>query len=99
MCTHTNDLLEKLALIFLYNIYREHSLLKSLKKISSKINEKSIKPQFLSGSLSEYRTWCTFTDTPLKVQTNIPYTCTKCITTATTTATAAAFRYEFEFPV
>ena len=36
--------LEKLALIFLYNFDREHSLLKpTIKKLSSKINVKNIK--------------------------------------------------------
>ena len=36
--------LEKLALIFLYNFHREHSLLKSIiKKLSPKINVKNIK--------------------------------------------------------
>ena len=40
----TSDLLEKLALIFLYNFYREHSLLKlKNKKLSPKINVKNIK--------------------------------------------------------
>ena len=36
--------MEKLALIFLYNFHREHSLLKSIiKKVSPKINVKNIK--------------------------------------------------------
>ena len=39
-----NCSLEKLALIFLYNFHREHSLLKSIiKMVSPKINVKNIK--------------------------------------------------------
>ena len=40
----TWDLLEKLALIFLYNFHREHGLIKLIrKKLSPKINVKNIK--------------------------------------------------------
>ena len=40
----TSDLLEKSALIFLYNFHREHSWLKLIiKKLSPKINVKNIK--------------------------------------------------------
>ena len=40
----TSDLLENLVLFFLYNSYREHSLLKiKIKKLSTKINEKNMK--------------------------------------------------------
>ena len=43
----TSDLLEKSALIFLYNFHREHSLLKLvIKKLSPKINVKNIKKSF-----------------------------------------------------
>ena len=52
--------LEKLALIFLYNFHREHSLLKSIiKKLSPKINVKNIKNRvfffFFFFSLSELK--------------------------------------------
>ena len=44
----TSDLLEKSALIFLYNFHREHSLLKLIiKKLSPKINVKNIKKSSL----------------------------------------------------
>ena len=49
LCTHllapqTSDFLEKVALIFLYNFHREHSLLKlNIKKLLPKINVKNIK--------------------------------------------------------
>ena len=40
----TSDLLEKLALIFLYNFNRDHILLTlKIKKLSPKINVKNIK--------------------------------------------------------
>ena len=42
--SQTSGHLEKSALIFLYNIHREHNLLKSIvKKLSPKINVKNIK--------------------------------------------------------
>ena len=40
----TSDHLEKSALVFLYNLHREHNLLKLIvKKLSPKINVKNIK--------------------------------------------------------
>ena len=43
----TSDFLEKLALFFLYNFHREHSLQKlKIKKLSRKINVKNIKKAF-----------------------------------------------------
>ena len=47
--------MEKLALIFLYNFHREHSLLKSIiKKFSPKINVKKHKKSSLTLNLSIY---------------------------------------------
>ena len=49
--SETSDLLEKSALIFLYNFHREHSWLKSIiKKLSPKINVKNIKNRVLKKS-------------------------------------------------
>ena len=47
----TSDLLEKLALIFLYNFYCDHISLKlKIKKLLPKINVKNIKLEFSKGN-------------------------------------------------
>ena len=49
----TLDLLEKSALIFLYNFHRKHSFLKLIiKKLSPKINVKNIKNRVYIGTVS-----------------------------------------------
>ena len=48
----TLDLLETLALIFLYNFHREHGLIKLIrKKLSPKINVKNIKNRVVGYSI------------------------------------------------
>ena len=50
LAPQTWDLLEKLALIFLYDFHHDHISLKlKIKKLSPKINVKNIKPE-LSGA-------------------------------------------------
>ena len=55
----TSDLLEKSALIFLYNFHREHSWLKSIiKELSPKINVKNIKNRVKIENLWRFLNQC-----------------------------------------
>ena len=66
----TWDLLEKLALIFLYNFHHEHGLIKLIrKKLSPKINVKNIKKSSLTNYLTNYipaRIWTVRPSNPVR---------------------------------
>ena len=67
----TSDLLEKSALIFLYNFHREHSLLKLIiKKLSPKINVKNIKNRvfFFLTEQQRHRSDCNDVKTSIFVE-------------------------------